>query len=55
MNPIQQAFLAQPHIDKPLQTLREAFERGRLTVYLGAGLSLASGLPSWNTLIATLY
>jgi hypothetical protein len=42
-------------IPAQLDQLRGAFNRGRLTLYLGAGLSLASGLPTWNTLVATLY
>jgi SIR2-like domain len=48
-------ILLQPEMNEPLARLRNAFAAGRLTLYVGAGLSLASGLPSWNTLIATLY
>jgi hypothetical protein len=43
-----------PH-QEAIEKLRGAFAGGRLTLYLGAGVSLASGLPSWQTLVATLY
>lgn len=51
----ESTFLSKPEMNEPLARLRNAFSTGRLTLYAGAGLSLASGLPSWNTLIATLY
>lgn len=35
--------------------LREAFQRQRLTLYLGAGISIASGLPSWEKLVLSVY
>lgn len=38
-----------------LQRLREAFAQGQLTLYLGAGASVASGIPSWDRLVTQLY
>jgi hypothetical protein len=38
-----------------LPNLRAAFQRGQLTLYLGAGISRASGLPSWEELVQSLY
>src|ERR1700760_3206983 len=56
MDPIEERrFLEKREIAEPLHNLQRAFASGRLTLYLGAGISLASGLPSWNTLVATLY
>jgi hypothetical protein len=36
-------------------TLRNAFNDGKLTLYLGAGVSIASGLPSWEELVLAMY
>jgi hypothetical protein len=38
-----------------LAALREAFHSGRLTFYLGAGVSVGSGIPSWEELVQALY
>lgn len=35
--------------------LREAFKKGNLTFYLGAGVSASNGLPSWEELVQALY
>lgn len=35
--------------------LREAFVQGRLTLYLGAGCSVANNIPSWDRLVTQLY
>jgi hypothetical protein len=35
--------------------LKEAFAQGRLTLYLGAGCSVASRVPSWDQLVTQLY
>ena len=35
--------------------LEQAFERGRLTLYLGAGVSVPSGLPTWQRLVLAMY
>lgn len=37
-----------------LDEIRESFEEGRLRLIVGAGASMAAGLPSWNKLNATL-
>lgn len=38
-----------------LPALKEAFQKGRLTLYLGAGVSKPNGLPSWEELVQALY
>jgi SIR2-like domain len=40
---------------KALAELRQAYRDNNLTLYLGAGVSLASGLPNWNQLVLALY
>jgi hypothetical protein len=41
--------------NKYIKELNRAFSRGQLTLYLGAGVSQASGLPGWEELIISLY
>jgi hypothetical protein len=38
-----------------LPTLKSAFQRGQLTLYVGAGVSKDNGLPSWEELVQALY
>ena len=38
-----------------IQYLRDAFIKGNLTLYLGAGVSKPNGLPSWEELVQALY
>src|SRR5215470_109955 len=38
-----------------LADLKQAFQSGRLTLYLGAGVSKPNGLPSWEELVQALY
>ena len=38
-----------------LSALKEAFRSGKLTFYLGAGVSKPNGLPSWEELVQALY
>lgn len=38
-----------------LRTLRKAYERGDLVLYLGAGVSVGSELPTWEHLVAAMY
>ena len=38
-----------------LEPLREAFKKGDLTFYLGAGVSKPNGIPSWEELVQALY
>src|SRR5438552_1069139 len=35
--------------------LRKAFRAGNLTLYVGAGLSVGNGLPSWDKLVLAMY
>jgi len=35
--------------------LKKAFKAGNITLYLGAGVSVANGLPSWDQLILAMY
>lgn len=34
--------------------LRDCLRKGRLTLFCGAGVSIEAGVPSWNSLLATL-
>lgn len=38
-----------------LDELRQAYNQKNLTLYLGAGVSLGSGLPTWNQLVLAMY
>lgn len=38
-----------------LNDLKKAFQKGQLTLYLGAGVSKDNGLPSWDELVQALY
>ena len=38
-----------------IATLRSAYGANSLTLYLGAGVSVDSGLPSWEHLVAAMY
>jgi hypothetical protein len=41
--------------DSDWSRLRSAYRQCRLTLYLGAGVSIGSGVPSWNQLVHALY
>ena len=41
--------------DEDLDPLRAAYRQRRLTLFLGAGVSIGSGLPSWHDLILSMY
>ena len=38
-----------------LRQLKHAFHEGRLSLFLGAGCSVASGVPTWDLLVTELY
>ncbi|HEY7164735.1 MAG TPA: SIR2 family protein [Candidatus Binatia bacterium] len=38
-----------------LRRLREAFHQNAMTLYIGAGCSVASNIPSWDRLVTELY
>jgi hypothetical protein len=38
-----------------LKQLRRAFDDGRLALFLGAGTSVGSGVPTWDHLVTSLY
>src|SRR5437016_4074639 len=38
-----------------LDALRTAYDRGNLTLYVGAGISVGNGLPTWSQLVLTMY
>ena len=40
---------------KAARRLGWAFEQNRLTLFLGAGCSVASGVPDWEQLVGILY
>ncbi len=44
-----------PDIEQPINILRSAFRDRNLTLYLGAGVSIGSNLPSWEKLVLAMY
>jgi hypothetical protein len=41
--------------DKSIDSLRKAYQNGNLSLYLGAGVSVGSGLPTWDKLVLAMY
>jgi hypothetical protein len=41
--------------DRAIQRLSAAFAQRRLTLYLGAGVSVGNGLPTWERLVLAMY
>lgn len=41
--------------EQAVQSLREAWHDRQLTLYLGAGVSVANGLPTWERLVVAMY
>ena len=41
--------------EEAIDALKKAFKAGNITLYLGAGVSVANGLPSWEQLILAMY
>lgn len=41
--------------EQAIAKLKAAFNQRNLSLYLGAGVSVASGIPSWNQLVLALY
>jgi hypothetical protein len=44
-----------PDTEQPIQFLRNAFRDKNLTLYIGAGVSIGSKLPSWEKLVLAMY
>ena len=44
-----------PNIEQSVEKLRSAFHERNLTLYLGAGVSIGSNLPSWEKLVLAMY
>jgi hypothetical protein len=38
-----------------IDSLRKAYQSGNLSLYLGAGVSVGSGLPTWDKLVLAMY
>ena len=41
--------------ERSLERLREAYAENRLTLYVGAGVSVGNGLPNWQELVLAMY
>ncbi len=41
--------------DKIVITLRESYQKGQFSLFLGAGVSSSAGMPDWNTLLSSLF
>ena len=44
-----------PSRKQTVDALRDAFQQRNLTLYLGAGVSVANGLPTWEKLVLAMY
>jgi hypothetical protein len=42
-------------IETSIDKLKKAYQRGSLALYLGAGVSVDSGLPTWERLVLSMY
>jgi hypothetical protein len=42
-------------MENAIESLQRAYDSKQLTIYLGAGVSIASGLPSWEQLVLSMY
>src|SRR6266540_3539964 len=40
---------------RSINMLHQAYQDRNLTLYLGAGVSIGSGIPSWDALILAMY
>lgn len=38
-----------------VELLKECYERGQFSMFLGAGVSSSAGMPNWNTLLNSLF
>jgi hypothetical protein len=47
--------MASQERDKLIDKLSKAYRSNNLTLYLGAGVSLGNGLPSWEKLVLAMY
>lgn len=43
------------HRTQHIADLRKAFERGELGLYIGAGVSMGNGVPTWESLVLAMY
>lgn len=41
--------------DKVVTSLKESYQKGRFSLFLGAGVSSSAGMPDWNTLLSSLF
>ncbi|EOR10003.1 SIR2 family protein [Acinetobacter tandoii] len=41
--------------DKVVTSLKESYQKGQFSLFLGAGVSSSAGMPDWNTLLSSLF
>lgn len=41
--------------EKVVDRLKESYQKGQFSLFLGAGVSSSSGMPNWNTLLNSLF
>ncbi|MET7036903.1 SIR2 family protein [Elizabethkingia miricola] len=41
--------------DEKIDILKECYDRGQFSMFLGAGVSSSAGMPDWNTLLSSLF
>lgn len=47
--------MSSTELEKNISALCEAYQQNNLTLYLGAGVSVANGLPPWRQLVLAMY
>ena len=52
---VEQAMDWQGQREPKLNALENAYSKGSLSLFLGAGVSIAAGLPDWNKLLDSLF
>ncbi|AQX84680.1 SIR2 family protein [Elizabethkingia bruuniana] len=41
--------------DEKIDILKDCYDRGQFSMFLGAGVSSSAGMPDWNTLLSSLF
>jgi len=41
--------------DEKIEILKDCYEKGQFSLFLGAGVSSSAGMPDWNTLLNSLF
>jgi hypothetical protein len=53
--PVRAKSVSKQNEKSVIQKLQKAYRKSNLTLYLGAGVSVANGIPSWDKLVLAMY